>query len=200
MKLLKIFIFSFLILIGTTLVFPKEFSLFSINLYQKYVSPRKGYHCAYAIWHNDISCSAYGEQIIAEEGFWRGIYLLYNKRFPLCKIAATKIDSVKKQKDCRCCSGNCCEDSDNNCCGNFCTKSYYGEAYRDSLAVKDSIVAVEDSLIFERNAKTKKECAKCCNNCGGSFKSMIDSFVGCCTESGSGPGNILRQLIPPGTN
>ena len=60
---------------------------FGITMYQKHLSPYKGYHCAYACVHKDLSCSAYGKQAIQRNGVIKGLRLL-NKRFGECAMSA----------------------------------------------------------------------------------------------------------------
>lgn len=176
MKLLKIFILSFLIITEITLLFAKEVSLFSIDLYQKHISPHKGYRCAYSVWHNDISCSAYGKQVIAKEGLWRGVDILRKERFPLCRIAAAKIDSVRKQDGCSECpcdrekkgkksaaKEECC------CCCSWCND--LGKAMDETG--EECVWKCEDS-----------ECGKTCG----------------CDESWGGLEDFIDDVIPPGTN
>lgn len=55
-----------------------------INLYQNYLSPIKGYRCAYAVLHQAPSCSHAVKAIIQEHGYWLGRKLIKN-RFKACK-------------------------------------------------------------------------------------------------------------------
>ena len=51
---------------------PTRFALGSIRLYQRYISPYKGFCCACAALHGGESCSAAIARIIAEQGVWDG--------------------------------------------------------------------------------------------------------------------------------
>lgn len=62
----------------------KQFSLLLISGYQKYISPYKGFSCAYRVHANGLSCSAYGKRVISKHGVFMGLLLL-NRRFYDCK-------------------------------------------------------------------------------------------------------------------
>lgn len=57
-----------------------------IILYQKYISPYKGYKCAYKTLHEDKSCSDYGKYVIGRFGILIGIRLLI-RRFKECELS-----------------------------------------------------------------------------------------------------------------
>ncbi len=77
-----------------------KIAIFSIELYQKYLSPHKGYCCAYSVYHNDLSCSAYAKQTIKKLGFFHSISKI-KARFNECKKASEYIANEYKdmQKD-----------------------------------------------------------------------------------------------------
>ena len=58
-------------------------ALYAIRMYQKYVSPHKGFSCAYRTHAEGLSCSAYGYKAIARNGTWVGLRLL-QRRMDLC--------------------------------------------------------------------------------------------------------------------
>ncbi|NES97529.1 MAG: membrane protein insertion efficiency factor YidD [Desertifilum sp. SIO1I2] len=58
----------------------------SIGGYQRYISPRKGFACAYRILHQDLSCSEYAKRAIAKHGLGDAIPLIH-QRFQACKQA-----------------------------------------------------------------------------------------------------------------
>jgi putative component of membrane protein insertase Oxa1/YidC/SpoIIIJ protein YidD len=60
--------------------------IFLITLYQKYLSPHKGFNCAYACYHNSHSCSGAVKKIIAEYGLITG-WPLIGKQFQDCRLA-----------------------------------------------------------------------------------------------------------------
>ena len=59
-------------------------AIISINLYQKYISPHKGYCCAYKVHHNDVSCSQFAKLTIKDIGLLKSISKILN-RFKECK-------------------------------------------------------------------------------------------------------------------
>ncbi|MEW8287294.1 MAG: membrane protein insertion efficiency factor YidD [Candidatus Thiodiazotropha endolucinida] len=68
-------------------------SLF-IKGYKRWISPYKGYRCAYAAYHNDMSCSDYGLKILKESGWRKFIKLMY-VRFKYCYEASLAINSKR---------------------------------------------------------------------------------------------------------
>ena len=61
-------------------------ALFAIKAYQRYVSPYKGFCCAYRAHTGRQSCSALGYRAIRRYGFLRGIAVL-DGRFTRCAVA-----------------------------------------------------------------------------------------------------------------
>ncbi len=57
-----------------------------ISGYQQYISPRKGFSCAYRILHGDESCSHYIKRMFIEQDFSRAIAAA-GQRFKACKEA-----------------------------------------------------------------------------------------------------------------
>lgn len=75
--------------------------VFGIKLYQKFISPKKGYRCAHSVVHGGTGCSGAVIKIIQETSIfsWRG---LINKRFADCKEAHIKYQEDKKDKKNKC--------------------------------------------------------------------------------------------------
>ena len=67
-------------------MFLRYLALGSIRLYQRYLSPYKGFCCAYRKHTGRHSCSALGYRAIRKEGIWTGIGIL-KKRLYLCGVA-----------------------------------------------------------------------------------------------------------------
>jgi putative component of membrane protein insertase Oxa1/YidC/SpoIIIJ protein YidD len=61
----------------------KRTALAAIRLYQKHLSPRKGFSCAHRGATNGLSCSAYGYQAIDKHGVMLGLSLL-RRRLDAC--------------------------------------------------------------------------------------------------------------------
>ena len=60
--------------------------LLVIGFYQRWVSPHKGFVCAYRVHTGCASCSALGYRAVRRYGVWRGIQVL-RKRTYLCGVA-----------------------------------------------------------------------------------------------------------------
>jgi putative component of membrane protein insertase Oxa1/YidC/SpoIIIJ protein YidD len=58
----------------------------TIALYQRYLSPLKGFHCAHRRLHGGLSCSEYVKQTIAAQGIKRSLPLC-RERFQACRAA-----------------------------------------------------------------------------------------------------------------
>jgi putative component of membrane protein insertase Oxa1/YidC/SpoIIIJ protein YidD len=54
----------------------KALALAAIRFYQRSISPRKGYCCAYAVHTGRGSCSTLGYRAIQRYGVWRGLAVL----------------------------------------------------------------------------------------------------------------------------
>lgn len=62
-------------------------AVFLIVLYQRFISPYKGFRCAHSALHGGASCSAAVRAIVEREGLWRG-WPLIRRRFAECRVAA----------------------------------------------------------------------------------------------------------------
>ena len=67
------------LLIAVACILSKPAALVAISGYQRFVSPHKGWACAYAILHGGPSCSAYGKEVISRQGVLVGMCLLWNR-------------------------------------------------------------------------------------------------------------------------
>ena len=68
-----------------------------INIYQKQLSPHKGFSCAYRVLHCSESCSQYTKRVISELGIGQALPLI-KQRFQACKAAN---QTLKVQRQCR---------------------------------------------------------------------------------------------------
>lgn len=57
----------------------KTLILFLIKFYQRYLSPYKGFVCAYHKYTGRASCSTFGYRVIRRFGIWQGFSLLQNR-------------------------------------------------------------------------------------------------------------------------
>ena len=65
-------------------------ALWAIRLYQRHLSPRKGYRCAYRAYTGGASCSALGARVIRRFGLRDGIGLLRG-RLQRCGVAHQRL-------------------------------------------------------------------------------------------------------------
>lgn len=64
----------------------KALALAAIKLYQRNISPHKGFCCAYAAYTSDASCSALGYRAIRRFGVLVGLFVL-DRRLARCGMA-----------------------------------------------------------------------------------------------------------------
>lgn len=76
-------------------------AIFGITLYQRLLSPYKGYRCAHAALHQGSSCSQAIKLIIAEKGVWRSRSLV-KQRFAECRAAALEMRRRYEDEDHQC--------------------------------------------------------------------------------------------------
>ena len=62
------------------------FVLAVIRLYQRHLSPHKGFHCAYRVHTGRASCSALGYRVVRRHGVFAGLGLI-RERTQLCGVA-----------------------------------------------------------------------------------------------------------------
>ncbi|MEL7154027.1 MAG: membrane protein insertion efficiency factor YidD [Pseudomonadota bacterium] len=102
-------------------------SLWLIRFYQRWLSPRKGYRCAYAVHHGGPGCSGFAKNAISENGLWEAIPLV-RERFRLCASAASNASSSERperrdEREARRCKNQLCGEAACNlpalaCCSN----------------------------------------------------------------------------------
>ena len=70
-----------------------------ISMYQKYISPKKGFSCAHRIYFSGSSCSQHCAEVIREFGVVSGLIKM-NARFQECKTASVLLSQgTDKDKD-----------------------------------------------------------------------------------------------------
>lgn len=82
----------------------RTLALLAISGYQRYLSPHKGFCCAYREWTGARSCSALGKRVIQRYGLFNGVTLL-RRRFDKCGAAAMRLAARRSQSgfvDCAC--------------------------------------------------------------------------------------------------
>lgn len=73
-------------------------SLLAIDAYQRHLSPRKGYRCAYSVVHGGTGCSGFAKHAIHSDGLVRAIPRIM-QRFEDCRDAARML---RTDIDCGC--------------------------------------------------------------------------------------------------
>lgn len=68
-----------------------------IDIYQRYISPYKGFRCAHRVFHGGCSCSQAVKQIIQSDGLLGGIHKI-RERFRECQMAAAEIRHAMSEK------------------------------------------------------------------------------------------------------
>ena len=66
-----------------------------IRFYKRFISPHKGYGCAYRVYTGHASCSTLGYRAIRRHGAWMGLGLL-KKRGRLCGVARRRYAPVQR--------------------------------------------------------------------------------------------------------
>lgn len=88
-------------------------AIFLITVYQRYLSPHKGYCCAHASLHQGDSCSQAVKAIIKQHGIWRGRQLI-RQRFAACQAAYQQLQEDSYQRKQR---KKAEKDNATECCG-----------------------------------------------------------------------------------
>jgi len=65
-------------------------AIFLINIYQRFISPRKGFRCAYGALHGNGTCSQRIKDIICQFGVVGG-YKKIKQQFSNCKLAYVQL-------------------------------------------------------------------------------------------------------------
>ncbi|MHA6265052.1 membrane protein insertion efficiency factor YidD [Arenibacterium sp. CAU 1754] len=72
-------------------------ALYSIALYQRWISPRKGYRCAYSVAHGGTGCSGFAKGAIREHGLWAAMPIIRG-RFRDCRAAYDAMCDARRDK------------------------------------------------------------------------------------------------------
>ncbi len=92
-----------------------------IEAYRRYLSPYKGYRCAYHAATGRSSCSRYAQQAIGRRGVWNGMRLL-RRRFGRCALAAAALADGPDKPNSRKFFGECdpaVQEFNKLCCRGF---------------------------------------------------------------------------------
>jgi putative component of membrane protein insertase Oxa1/YidC/SpoIIIJ protein YidD len=78
--------------------FVDRLALLTIRAYQRHVSPRKGFSCAYRFHTGCASCSNLGFRAIRRFGLWKGVPLL-QLRLQRCGVAHRRFGARPTRRD-----------------------------------------------------------------------------------------------------
>jgi putative component of membrane protein insertase Oxa1/YidC/SpoIIIJ protein YidD len=68
-----------------------------IEAYQRHLSPRKGFRCAYGVLYDSGTCSSIGKQIMREGGIFSFLRLMPGQ-FSACKAAAVHLSAESEEE------------------------------------------------------------------------------------------------------
>ena len=74
-----------------------KLSITTINLYQHYISPHKGYCCAHRAYTGEDSCSQFAKVAIQDNGLFSAFPLI-RKQFDRCSFAAEEMKKEQEKK------------------------------------------------------------------------------------------------------
>lgn len=69
-----------------------------IRAYQRHLSPRKGYRCAYGVLHGAGTCSSIGLDIMEQQGFW-AFWRKMPLQFEACKVEALSLREEREKHE-----------------------------------------------------------------------------------------------------
>jgi putative component of membrane protein insertase Oxa1/YidC/SpoIIIJ protein YidD len=92
---------------------PTQAALATIGLYQRFISPHKGFRCAHAVQTGRRGCSALGARAIRRHGLWDGLGVL-GCRLDACALSHEEIRQARGRRRLNAQAGAC--DAD---CGVF---------------------------------------------------------------------------------
>ena len=69
-----------------------------IWVYQRWISPRKGYRCAHAVLHGGTGCSGFAKQAIREQGIWPALRVI-RQRFRDCRAALIVLNGEQELRN-----------------------------------------------------------------------------------------------------
>jgi len=94
---------------------PRAALLGAIGLYQRHVSPHKGFSCAIRMHTGACSCSRFGQRAIARHGAWRGLGLLRGRLARCGEVHARHHASGRGQRGVIDCALPCDPSCDPSC-------------------------------------------------------------------------------------
>jgi putative component of membrane protein insertase Oxa1/YidC/SpoIIIJ protein YidD len=77
----------------------KDWAIASLNTYQKYISPHKGFSCPHRLLHGGESCSEYVKQLFIGQDL-RTALQIAPQRFKSCHMAARSLQNQQASGGC----------------------------------------------------------------------------------------------------
>lgn len=127
-------------------------ALGGIWVYQHYISPHKGFRCAYSVRHGGTGCSGYAKYAIRNHGLWRAVPIV-RERLRACKAAYADL-----REQCHCANQPASQSHS------------LGTPQRD---------AAKQSQSARQRRRTKRDtCYNACSCCGDCGSSGLGSCAG----------------------
>lgn len=76
---------------------PAQAALAMIGLYQRFISPHKGFRCAHAVQTGRRGCSALGARAIRRHGLWNGLGVL-GCRLDACALSHEELRAARRPR------------------------------------------------------------------------------------------------------
>lgn len=77
----------------------QQTAVFSINAYQKYLSPKKGFQCSHRLLYGGRSCSDYVKELFLEQDLSK-IVGMTRQRFTECAKASQELKKLESSSGC----------------------------------------------------------------------------------------------------
>lgn len=153
-----------------------KLALGGIWTYQQYISPKKGFRCAYSVAHGGTGCSGFAKHAIRDHGLWRALPAI-RQRFRDCRAAY--------------------EDIRTNC---SCNTSAPDDAQDDqpiSEAERKELLRRRKRELRKRDRRSRDRCCDTCD-CFGSAcaPSPLGYFGGCFGGAARGGASKSLDLNP----
>jgi putative component of membrane protein insertase Oxa1/YidC/SpoIIIJ protein YidD len=93
------FRYAALMTASTVESFATQAAIASLNLYQKHLSPRKGFGCPHRLLYGSESCSVYVKQMLISQDLKTALHHA-PQRFQVCRIAAQTLQRQQSSGGC----------------------------------------------------------------------------------------------------
>jgi putative component of membrane protein insertase Oxa1/YidC/SpoIIIJ protein YidD len=113
---------------------PAQAALAMIGLYQRFISPHKGFRCAHSVQTGRRGCSALGARAIRRHGLWNGLGVL-GCRLDACALSHETLQATRHSPRLHPQSGLC----DFDCGGADCNACDVADCACDALDCADCV-------------------------------------------------------------